>query len=77
MKMRLTVTRCSIEVDSNGKHIGGQGKWGDCGEGCPFSDRDGANIFFFFFLNNEKNNLMLKINLTLNKLLVFVKLSNL
>jgi hypothetical protein len=49
MKMRLTVTRCSIEVDSNGKHIGGQGKWGDCGEGCPFSDRDGANIFFFFF----------------------------
>jgi len=26
---------CSTEVDSRGEHIGGQGKWGDCGRSCP------------------------------------------
>ena len=26
---------CSTLVDANGKHVGGQGKWGNCGPGCP------------------------------------------
>jgi len=26
---------CSTQVDETGHHIGGQGKWGNCGEGCP------------------------------------------
>ena len=26
---------CSTLVDENGKHVGGQGKWGNCGPGCP------------------------------------------
>jgi len=26
---------CSTEVDSNGNHVGGQGKWGNCGPACP------------------------------------------
>ena len=28
---------CSTKVDENGKHVGGQGKWGNCGPGCPIS----------------------------------------
>merc|ERR1712142_812663 len=26
---------CSTMVDENGAHIGGQGKWGNCGPSCP------------------------------------------
>merc|ERR1712183_107499 len=26
---------CSTEVDSRGYHVGGQGKWGNCGPACP------------------------------------------
>ena len=26
---------CSTLVDANGKHVGKQGKWGNCGAGCP------------------------------------------
>ena len=26
---------CSTEVDSRGNHVGGQGKWGNCGPTCP------------------------------------------
>jgi len=26
---------CSTKVDSSGKHIGNQGNWGVCGQGCP------------------------------------------
>jgi len=26
---------CSTEVDSTGNHVGGQGKWGNCGPACP------------------------------------------
>jgi hypothetical protein len=35
---------CSTLVDSTGHHVGGQGKWGNCGPGCPIppDDRPGA-----------------------------------
>ena len=26
---------CSTAVDASGNHLGGQGKWGNCGPGCP------------------------------------------
>ncbi len=26
---------CSVLVDENGNHVGGQGKWGHCPQGCP------------------------------------------
>ena len=26
---------CSTLVDDSGHHVGGQGKWGNCGPGCP------------------------------------------
>ena len=26
---------CSTQVDKNGNHVGGQGKWGLCGQECP------------------------------------------
>ena len=26
---------CSTEVDDDGVHVSGQGKWGICGPGCP------------------------------------------
>ena len=26
---------CSTKVDSSGVHIGGQGNWGICSQGCP------------------------------------------
>ena len=26
---------CSTLVDETGHHVGGQGKWGNCGPGCP------------------------------------------
>ena len=26
---------CSTLVDDTGHHVGGQGKWGNCGPGCP------------------------------------------
>ena len=26
---------CSTAVDSEGVHVSGQGKWGECGPGCP------------------------------------------
>ena len=26
---------CSTLVDNTGHHVGGQGKWGHCGPGCP------------------------------------------
>ena len=26
---------CSTKVDANGNHVGGQGNWGNCGQGCP------------------------------------------
>ena len=31
---------CSTEVDESGHHIGGQGKWGNCGPNCPTEDDD-------------------------------------
>ena len=35
---------CSTLVDASGTHVGGQGKWGNCGPGCPVppDDRPGA-----------------------------------
>ena len=35
---------CSTKVDRSGKHVTGKGKWGNCGQGCPFpeiQDSDG------------------------------------
>ena len=34
---------CSTEVDESGHHIGGQGKWGNCGSGCPIPPDDRIN----------------------------------
>ena len=31
---------CSTLVDNKGKHVGGQGKWGTCGPGCPIPPDD-------------------------------------
>jgi len=31
--------RCSTLVDSQGVHVGGQGKWGNCAASCP---KDGS-----------------------------------
>ena len=31
---------CSTLVDNTGKHVGGQGKWGTCGPGCPIPPDD-------------------------------------
>jgi low density lipoprotein-related protein 2 len=31
---------CSTLVDATGQHVGGQGKWGNCGEGCPVPPDD-------------------------------------
>ena len=31
---------CSTQVDKFENHISGQGKWGNCGQGCPFPDLD-------------------------------------
>ena len=35
---------CSTLVDASGTHVGGQGKWGNCGPGCPVppDDRPGS-----------------------------------
>ena len=33
---------CSVQVDSDGNHIGGRGLWGHCGGDCP-TDLDGSN----------------------------------
>ena len=29
---------CSTKVDRSGKHVSGKGKWGNCGQGCPFPE---------------------------------------
>ena len=34
---------CSTFVDDNGHHVGGQGKWGNCGPGCPIPPDDRAS----------------------------------
>jgi len=36
---------CSTLVDSTGHHVGGQGKWGNCGANCPVppDNRPGAS----------------------------------
>ena len=31
---------CSTLVDETGHHVGGQGKWGNCGPGCPIPTDD-------------------------------------
>ncbi len=31
---------CSTLVDETGHHVGGQGKWGNCGPGCPIPPDD-------------------------------------
>ena len=31
---------CSTLVDATGHHVGGQGKWGNCGKGCPVPPDD-------------------------------------
>ena len=31
---------CSTLVDASGTHVGGQGKWGNCGAGCPVPPDD-------------------------------------
>ena len=31
---------CSTEVDDDGTHIGGKGKWGNCAPGCPIPPDD-------------------------------------
>ena len=31
---------CSTFVDESGHHVGGQGKWGNCGPGCPIPPDD-------------------------------------
>merc|ERR1711962_1196962 len=31
---------CSTEVDDTGHHVGGQGKWGNCGPNCPIPPDD-------------------------------------
>ncbi len=31
---------CSTLVDATGHHVGGQGKWGNCGPGCPIPPDD-------------------------------------
>lgn len=31
---------CSTLVDGTGHHVGGQGKWGNCGAGCPIPTDD-------------------------------------
>ncbi|XP_040583657.2 LOW QUALITY PROTEIN: low-density lipoprotein receptor-related protein 2 [Lepeophtheirus salmonis] len=31
---------CSTQVNENGHHIGGQGKWGNCGPNCPIPPDD-------------------------------------
>ena len=31
---------CSTQVDETGHHIGGRGKWGNCGPGCPIPPDD-------------------------------------
>ena len=33
---------CSTLVDDTGHHVGGQGKWGNCGPGCPIPPDDRA-----------------------------------
>jgi hypothetical protein len=32
---------CSTKVDRSGKHVTGKGKWGNCGQGCPFPNGGG------------------------------------
>ena len=49
---------CSTLVDETGHHVGGQGKWGNCGPGCPIPTDDrnkgsgiaapGKTCIFFF-----------------------------
>ena len=34
---------CSTLVDASGTHVGGQGKWGNCGPGCPVPPDDRNN----------------------------------
>jgi len=34
---------CSTLVDDTGHHVGGQGKWGNCGSGCPIPPDDRAD----------------------------------
>ncbi len=33
---------CSTEVDDDGHHVGGKGRWGNCGQGCPIPPDDRA-----------------------------------
>ena len=40
---------CSVRVDGDGKHIGGQGLWGHCNSKCP-TDLS-KNTFGFITLN--------------------------
>ena len=35
---------CSTKVDTSGKHVTGKGKWGNCGQGCPFTNVEGKYI---------------------------------
>ena len=48
---------CSTGVDSQGVHLAGQGKWGDCGPGCPIPPpgipitSSCCSFFIMFFVN--------------------------
>ena len=37
---------CSTKVDNLGNHV--RGKWGDCGQGCPFPEIEDGKLFSNF-----------------------------
>ena len=39
---------CSTEVDDDGMHVGGQGKWGICGAECPIPPSGISSRMYIF-----------------------------
>ena len=44
---------CSTLVDDNGNHVGEQGKWGNCGPGCPIPPDNSTWICSRWFIAME------------------------
>ena len=36
--------KCSTLVDQDGRHVLGQGKWGNCGSNCPIHENGGKSF---------------------------------
>ena len=72
---RLTSQHCkySLQVDENGNHVTGQGRWGICGLHCPkYYCKNGIERMFFYIFQIIVHKNIFHIKITSNIILKIV-----